>query len=201
MQHLLIATKNAHKTREIAQILGSGWVVTDLTAHAEIPAVEETESTFAGNAALKAVAVSLRFDGMVLADDSGLEVDALNGEPGVRSARYAGDGAYDEANREKLLRELERTGARGRARTARFRCAMALAQRGRVVGECDGTVEGVIINQAKGDGGFGYDPLFVPEGFCETFAQLPAETKNAMSHRGRALESALRLLESRKDAS
>jgi len=189
MNHsLLIATRNAHKTREIALILGEHFQVTDLTAHPEIPATVESGSTFLENATLKAVEASLLFEGLVLSDDSGLEVDALGGAPGVYSARYAGENADDAANRRRLLEELARVDARGKARTARFHCVMVLAERGKVIDAFDGAVEGIIINQEKGEGGFGYDPLFVPEGFCETFAQLPDTAKNGISHRGRALE-------------
>lgn len=186
MPALLIATKNAHKTAEIAAML-PGWEVSDLTAFPEIPAPEETGATFAENAAIKAQAASQRFPGLVLSDDSGLEVDALAGAPGVISARYAGPAATDAENRALLLRELDATGARGKARTARFRCVMVLAEGGLLLGTFEGAVEGVIINQEKGGGGFGYDALFVPEGHCETFAQLPSETKNQLSHRARAL--------------
>jgi XTP/dITP diphosphohydrolase len=196
MQHLLIATKNAHKTREIAEILGDGWRVTDLTAHPEIPGAAETGETFAENAALKAVHASLVFDGLVLADDSGLEVDALGGAPGVRSARYAGEGSSDADNRAKLLQALAAAGTRGDQRGARFRCAVAVARTGSVLAECDGVVNGIIIDQPRGEGGFGYDPLFVPVGFRETFAQLPAVIKNALSHRGRAMERARAFLDS-----
>lgn len=194
MPRLLIATKNAHKTAEIRAILGGAWEVSDLTAHPEIPAPEETGTTFAENAAIKAIAGSLLFPGIVLADDSGLEVDALGGAPGVYSARYAGPDATDADNREKLLRELATDGARGKERSARFRCVLALAEKGTVLGTFDGAVEGIIINQEKGEGGFGYDPLFVPAGHCETFAQLPSEVKNQQSHRGRALAKAREFL-------
>lgn len=193
---LLIATKNAHKTAEIAAML-PGWEVSDLTAHPEIPAPEETGATFAANAAIKALAAAARLDGLVLSDDSGLEVDALGGAPGVISARFAGPQATDADNRARLLRELAADGARGKARSARFRCVMALAERGTVLGTFDGAVEGVIINAERGTGGFGYDALFVPEGFCETFAQLPATTKNQLSHRARALAKVAAFLASR----
>lgn len=186
MPALLIATKNAHKTAEIAAML-SGWDVSDLTAHPHIPAPDETGATFAENAAIKALAAAEHFAGLVLSDDSGLEVDALGGAPGVISARYAGPTATDADNRARLLREMSAQGARGQARTARFRCVMVLVEAGTVHGTFDGAVEGVIINQEKGDGGFGYDALFVPEGHCETFAQLPSTTKNQLSHRARAL--------------
>lgn len=197
MPRLLIATKNAHKTAEISAIFGPEWEVSDLTAHPEIPSPEETGETFAENAAIKALAAAERFDGWVLSDDSGLEVDALDGAPGVRSARYAGEGASDADNRARLLRELESSGARGKARTARFHCVMVLAESGHVLGTFDGAVEGIIVNQEKGVGGFGYDPLFVPEGYCETFGQLPVEVKNQLSHRARALEKVKQFLVSR----
>jgi XTP/dITP diphosphohydrolase len=198
MRPLLIATKNSHKTAEIRAILGGAWDVTDLNAHPEVPAPEETGATFAENAAIKAVAASLIFQGIVLSDDSGIEVDALGGAPGVRSARYAAENenanSTDAENRAKLLRELEAAGARGKQRSARFRCVMALAENGETIGTFDGAVEGIIINSERGDGGFGYDALFVPEGHCETFAQLPAELKNQLSHRARALEKVRRWL-------
>lgn len=196
MPRLLIATKNAHKTGEIAAML-PGWEVSDLTAHPEIPAPDETGTTFAENAAIKALAGSALFPGLVLADDSGLEVDALGGAPGVYSARYAGPQATDADNRTKLIQELAAEGARGKARTARFRCAMALAEKGEILGAFDGAVEGIIVNQEKGEGGFGYDPLFVPEGYCETFGQLPASTKNQLSHRARALADVVKFLAQR----
>ena len=188
MPRLLIATKNAHKTAEIAAMLGPGWDVTDLNAYPEIPAPEETGETFAENAAIKALAASRLFTGLVMADDSGLEVDALGGAPGVRSARYAGPQATDADNRAKLLHEL--ANFRGKERAARFRCVLVLAEDGEPRATFDGAIEGVIINAGRGDGGFGYDALFVPDGCCETFAQLPASTKNTLSHRARAMEKA-----------
>jgi len=196
MPRLLIATKNAHKTEEIRAILGAEWEVTDLNAHPEVPAPEETGATFAENAAIKAVAGSQLFRGYVLSDDSGLEVDALGGAPGVISARYAGPKANDADNRARLLRELAADSVRGKARSARFRCVMCVARDGAVLGTFDGAVEGVIINQERGEGGFGYDSLFVPAGYCETFGQLSAETKNKESHRARALAKAQEFLRS-----
>ena len=189
---LLIATRNAHKTAEIQAILASDWELGDLNAHPDVPSPDETGETFSDNAAIKAVAASRSFEGWVLADDSGLEVDALAGAPGVRSARYAGPGATDADNREKLLGAL--AGVRGKARSARFRCAMVLAKAGVVLGTFEGAIEGVLINSERGEGGFGYDALFVPEGYCETFAQLPSSTKNALSHRARALAKAAAFL-------
>lgn len=182
---LLLATRNAHKTREVREILGAGWIVADLTAHPEIADVEETGATFEENARLKAVAAARHFDGWVMADDSGLEVDALGGAPGVRSARFAGDGATMAGNRALLRERLAGVPAGDRA--ARFRCALALARDGEVVAVFDGVVEGTVIDVERGGGGFGYDPLFVPEGHDRTFAELPAAVKHTLSHRGRAM--------------
>jgi XTP/dITP diphosphohydrolase len=156
-----------------------------LTAHPEITPAEETGATFSENAALKAVGASRFFDGLVIADDSGLEVDALGGAPGVVSARYSGVGATDATNRAKLLAELGKTGDAPRA--ARFHCVIALARGGGVVATFDGAVEGRIMDMERGDGGFGYDPLFVPDGCGQTFAELSAAVKNSLSHRARAL--------------
>ncbi|EDY17141.1 non-canonical purine NTP pyrophosphatase, rdgB/HAM1 family [Chthoniobacter flavus Ellin428] len=195
MPRLLIATKNAHKTEEIRAILGADWDVTDLNAHPEVPAPEETGATFAENAAIKAIAGSQLFPSYVLSDDSGLEVDALGGAPGVISARYAGPEATDADNRARLLGELAADSVRGKARSARFRCVMCVARDGAVLGTFDGAVEGVIINRERGEGGFGYDSLFVPAGYCETFGQLSAETKNKESHRARALAKAREFLQ------
>jgi XTP/dITP diphosphohydrolase len=199
MPRLLIATKNAHKTAEIRAILGAPWTVTDLNDHRSAISPEETGATFAENAAIKAAAASHTFPGLVLADDSGLEVDALGGAPGVYSARYAGPAATDADNRAKLLSELSADGARGKERSARFRCVLVLAQDGATLGTFDGAVEGVIINSERGEGGFGYDALFVPTGHCETFAQLPAEVKNRESHRARALAKAHEFLKTLAD--
>ncbi len=194
MSRLILATRNAHKTREIGRILGPGWSVADLNSFPMAPDIEETAATFAGNAALKALSISAAHSGWVLADDSGLEVDALHGAPGVFSARFAGADADDAANRAKLLQELDRVGACGPQRAARFRCAMVLARDGRVVETFEGTIGGAILSEERGQGGFGYDCLFVPEGFSQTFAELPEEEKNRISHRSRALAGAATLL-------
>ncbi len=184
-QRLLLATRNAHKTREVREILGAAWEVEDLTARPDLPEVEETGETFEENARLKAVAGSAHYDGWVLADDSGLEVDALGGAPGVRSARYAGDDADMAANRALLLERLREV--RGKERAARFRCVLALAKDGEVVRVFHGTIEGVVTPAERGSGGFGYDALFVPGGACRTFAEMTGAQKHALSHRGRAL--------------
>ena len=182
---VLVSTRNAHKLVEIRQILGPSFELLDLSSIPALGEVEETGTTFEENAALKALAASAHFDGWVLADDSGLEVDALGGAPGVRSARFSGEGATDVTNRALLLEKLATVPAD--QRSARFRCVIALARGGEVLAHFSGAVEGAIIQSEKGEGGFGYDPLFVPEGFGETFAELGAETKNRLSHRGRAL--------------
>jgi XTP/dITP diphosphohydrolase len=189
-QRLLLATRNAHKTREVREILGNGWVVEDLSVLPDRPEVEETGETFEENAKLKARAASPHYDGWVLADDSGLEVDALGGAPGVRSARFAGEAATMEENRALLLGKLRG----GENRAARFRCVLALARACEIVRTFSGAVEGTIVADERGDGGFGYDPLFVPEGGTRTFAEMSAAEKHALSHRGRALRAAAEYL-------
>jgi XTP/dITP diphosphohydrolase len=184
-ERLVIATRNAHKVFEIREILGTEFAVEDLSSIPDAPEVEETGATFEDNALLKALAISKCCDAWVAADDSGLEVDALGGAPGVYSARFSGPGATDASNRTLLLEKL--SGIRGKARSARFRCAIALARKGEKHAVFHGAVEGVIVNSEKGSGGFGYDSLFVPEGYCETFAELDAAVKNSLSHRARAL--------------
>lgn len=186
MRQLLLATRNAHKPREFSEILGPDFAVRDLSVEADAPVVEETGSTFAENAILKAVAISNWFGGLVVADDSGLEVDALNGAPGVFSARYAGEDATDQENIARLLAELHRSGARSPF-TARFRCVLALARDGEVLETFEGAVEGTIVEPARGEGGFGYDPVFQPAGLTQTFGEISPEEKNRMSHRARAI--------------
>jgi len=194
MHHLLIATRNRHKTGELAALLGTTFQVEDLTTHPDMPEIEETGVTFLENATLKALAASRYFGGdlLVLADDSGLEVDALGGEPGVRSARYSGQGATDLKNLELLLARMQDSVDR----TARFRCAIAIAQNGKLVADFQGACEGRIIAEPKGFQGFGYDPVFVPEGETQTFAELSVDVKNRISHRGKATQLALGWLRS-----
>lgn len=187
MHQLLLATRNSHKTREFAAILGAGFVVRDLSDGSEAPEVEETGATFAENAILKAVTISKQFSETVVGDDSGLEVAALGGAPGVYSARYAAANATDEENIARLFSELRRSAA-APPFTARFRCVLALARRGEVLGTFEGVVEGTIVDSPRGTGGFGYDPVFQPAGFTETFAELSAAEKNRISHRARATE-------------
>ena len=175
---LIVATHNQNKIREIGEIL-PGWQISAVDS-----AAEETENTFSGNALLKARALSPRFPGAwILADDSGLEVAALDGAPGVLSARYAGEDGNTPKNNALLLKNL--TGITDRR--ARFSCAIALIAPDGSEHVFEGHCPGSIITELRGKGGFGYDPLFIPEGFDKTFAELSPEEKNAISHRGRAL--------------
>jgi len=183
-----VATRNAHKTREIQHILGSGFSVRDLRAYPQISEIIETGTSFEENAKLKALGVSTKLPGLVIADDSGLEVDALGGAPGIHSARYAGANATDTEKIDKLLEELARVRAKNDSRRARFHCLLALARNGEVLGVFEGTVEGQITQQPRGSHGFGYDPIFVPKGFERTFGELGPAEKNQLSHRARALE-------------
>jgi len=185
---LLVATRNRHKTREIQHILGPEIIVRDL-ADTEVPEIRETGTSFEENAKLKALAASRQLPALVIADDSGLEVDALGGAPGIYSARYAGANATDRDKIDKLLRELARVRATGDGRRARFRCVVALACNGDLLGIFEGTVEGRITDTARGDSGFGYDPIFVPDGFQQTFGELPMEVKNNISHRAKAIRA------------
>ncbi len=188
MSPLLIATKNAHKTQEFRALLSDRFEVSDLCAHPGVSAPEEAGRTFAENAGIKALSASKRFQGLVLADDSGLCVDALRGAPGVLSARYAGPAATDAENRAHLLSALAAfPGAH--QRRARFQCALVLARDGQLLGVFQGAVEGVLLAAEQGRGGFGYDPLFVPDGFEDSFGVLPSEVKNSISHRSRALQA------------
>ena len=202
MQHLIVATRNAHKAREIQRILGPDFAVRDLSDYPQISKTAEMGKTFEENAILKAAAASKELPGLVIADDSGLEVYALDGAPGIYSARYAGQNASDKENIDKLLGELSRramwhnfascdSGAGQVANlrhfaSARFCCVIALAHEGELLGTFEGTVEGTIVERASGSHGFGYDPIFVPNGFGQTFAELPAEVKNNISHRTQA---------------
>ena len=184
---LVLATRNQHKTREVAQLLGGEHRLIDLGAFPVTEMPDETEDTFAGNAVLKAMTVSKHRhvrDRLVIADDSGLEVDGLEGAPGIYSARYAGENATDLENVNKLLSELA---IESRKRSARFRCVIALARNGSLLGTFEGSVEGKITDGPHGTNGFGYDPVFRPNGYRETFAQMPSDLKNKISHRAMAI--------------
>ena len=198
MIELVVATRNRHKAREIQHILGPEFKVRDLGAHPDVTEIRESGTSFQENAKLKALAASRQLPALVIADDSGLEVDALGGAPGIFSARYAGANATDRAKIDKLLRELARVSSTGDERPARFRCVVALARNGDLLGTFEGKVEGRITDKARGDSGFGYDPIFVPDGFEQTFGELPTQVKNTISHRAkaiRALADRLRRLE------
>lgn len=190
--NLVIATGNAHKTAEIREMLADYATVTDLSdpAFADLPEIIEDGKTFEDNSVIKSRTISKLTDAYVLADDSGLEVDSLNGAPGVMSARYSGEGATDATNRAKLLATLDQKNFTDPAdRRARFRCVLSLARDGVVVAIWHGTLEGTILDQELGDGGFGYDSLFKPERFDKSLAQLSPAEKNAISHRGRTVQS------------
>lgn len=189
MTELVVATRNEHKTREIQHILGPEFKVCDLGAHPEVPELRESGTSFEENAKLKALAASRHLPALVIADDSGLEVDALGGAPGIYSARYAGANATETDKIDKLLRELDRIRATDDRRRARFRCVVALARNGDLLGTFEGTVEGRITHKARGDSGFGYDPIFIPEGFEQTFSEVPPEVKNTISHRAKAIRA------------
>ena len=184
---LIVATRNTHKTREIEQILGSKLTVRDLTEHPEISEIMESGTSFEENAKLKAIAVSERLQGLVVADDSGLEVDPLGGAPGVHSARYAGADASPEKKIARLLDELAKIDAKSDQWRARFRCVLAVARGGRILATFEGVVEGKIAERPRGSHGFGYDPIFIPDGFEQTFAELPEEVKSNISHRAKAI--------------
>ena len=180
--NLYVATHNAHKLREIGEMLP------DFTILSEDPDVEETAPDFAGNALIKARAIAAYHAGCwVMADDSGLEVAALNGEPGVRSARYAGEPSSTPANNALLLKNLEGI----TDRRANFTCCVALVDPNGDEHVLTGRCYGTIALSESGAGGFGYDPMFIPDGYSKSFAELSSEEKNAISHRGRALAEVL----------
>ena len=194
MPHVLIATRNPGKLREIRQIAAR----TPLTWHAldefpDVPDAIENGSSFAENARLKALHYAAATGLCTLADDSGLEVDALGGAPGVHSARYAGSPRDDAANNRKLIRAL--ADVPGQRRTARFRCALAFARNGEVVLEAEGRVAGLVCDEPRGENGFGYDPHFLIPDLGRTAAEMSPEQKNARSHRGQALRAMLTQIE------
>lgn len=182
---LIIATRNVHKTEEIRHILGDRFEVLDVTSSLDLPEIEETGTTFLENARLKALGISRLIADWVLADDSGLEVDALGGAPGVWSSSYGGEEGNHAKNNERLMRDMT-----GKAeRSARFRCTLVLAKEGVEKAVFTGTVEGLVAESPSGDGGFGYDPLFIPEGHTATMADLGAEVKSTLSHRAVAIRA------------
>ena len=184
---LLIATRNQHKVEEIRAIfLQLDIEFVCALNYPDVPDVVEDGDTFEANAIKKAVTLARATGLWSLADDSGLEVNALNGAPGIYSARYAVEPPSYSANNRKLLKELEKTSDR----RARFRCVIALSSPSGRVKIVEGCCEGVIAREEYGRQGFGYDPLFIPDGFSQTFAEMDPDIKNSISHRGRALARA-----------
>jgi XTP/dITP diphosphohydrolase len=191
---LVAATRNKGKLSELRELLaGLPLEVVSLSDYPSLAEIEETGSSFAENAIIKAEAVAHHTGEMALADDSGLEVDALEGSPGIYSARYAGPGAGDEANNRKLLAELAVVA--DAKRTARFRAAIAVAAPGLPTRVAEGVCEGIIIHEPRGTGGFGYDPLFFVPEYGKSFAEMLPEEKNSVSHRARAMSGARQVLE------
>jgi len=191
---LLLATRNAGKAREYSLLLQrSPFELTTLDAEGIQEDIQESGKTFQENASLKAVgyAVDARF--LVIADDSGLEVDALGGAPGPLSARFGGKGASDRDKVDLLLSRLR--GVPWEKRSARFRCVIAIAAEGKVIGLCEGVCEGIISLEAQGEQGFGYDPVFYLPELRKTMAELSLEEKNRLSHRAKAAEQAVKLLQ------
>lgn len=184
---LLIATRNRHKLEEIQAILQAPeYELVCLADFPHIPEIEEDGTTIISNAVKKAVTGALATKLWSMADDTALEVEALNGRPGVLSSRYAGTPVNYEANNAKLLREL----AGVTNRRAIFRCVIALANPSGYTQIVEGECHGTIVNSPSGTGGFGYDPLFIPDGYTQTFAEMNAELKNNISHRAIALQKA-----------
>jgi XTP/dITP diphosphohydrolase len=187
MKKIIIATQNRGKAKDFEALFGPlGYEVLTLHDVAEDMDVEETGSTFEENALLKATALANHLQTIVIADDSGLEIDALDGRPGIYSARYAGEAKSDEANMEKVLKELETV--KESDRTARFVCAIAVASPSSKPFTVRGTCEGIIATERKGENGFGYDPIFYVPAENKMMAELTAEQKGAISHRGNALK-------------
>lgn len=187
---IVFATNNAHKLDEVRQVVGEKFEIVSLRECGIVEDIPENEPTLEGNALAKARYIYERTGFNCFADDTGLEVDALGGEPGVRSARYATEGHDDEANKRLLLERLQ--GEENRA--AQFRTAVALILGGKEY-LFEGIVRGDIATEQHGEGGFGYDPLFFPEGGDLTFAQMSSEEKNAISHRGRAVRKLAEFLQ------
>ena len=187
---LVFATNNAHKLREVSQVVGDRFTLVTPRECGIDEDIPEEQPTLEGNALQKARYIYARTGLDCFADDTGLEVDALGGEPGVRSARYATDGHDDEANKRLLLERMQGVEARG----AQFRTAIALIIGGKEY-LFEGIVRGNITTEEQGEGGFGYDPLFVAEGCEQSFAQISAEEKNAISHRGRAVRKLAEFLQ------
>jgi XTP/dITP diphosphohydrolase len=198
---IAIASRNPHKLREIARICAD-WPVAWLTIEnhpGPWPDVEEPFDTYLDNALVKARSVASALGEPALADDSGIEVDALGGKPGPRSARFAGEGATDEQNLQAMMQAL--AGIPGGGRIARYRCVAAIAwPDGREI-HADGTCEGILVGRRRGTAGFGYDPIFVPAGWEVTMAELPPEEKDRIGHRGRAMRALRQLVRESSEGS
>lgn len=189
MRQLVIATKNAKKLHELKRYLkGIKISVISLKEFDKSPRIVEDGSTFKANSAKKALIVSRWMGGLVLADDSGLSVKALNGAPGVRSSRFAGSAKSDRQNNRKVLKLLE--GLPISKRQAKFICAVAIADNGKIVNVIEESCDGLIAFEPKGSCGFGYDPLFLISKYNKTFGQLGLKVKDRMSHRSKALRKA-----------
>jgi XTP/dITP diphosphohydrolase len=188
MLKLVLGTRNPKKREELMSLLtGLPIEISTIEDYPGIPEVEEDGKTFRENAIKKATTLARQIDEWVLGEDSGLEVDALGGAPGVRSARYAGEKATYEENNKKLLKAIE--GVPPERRTARFRCVLALASPERLLIEVEGQCEGLIAQEPRGGYGFGYDPVFYLPAYRKTFAELGPEVKNKISHRAQALKT------------
>lgn len=182
--NIIFATGNKHKLQEAQQILGPEFTLRTSAESGITEDIPETSDTLKGNAIQKAMYIWDRLHTNCFADDTGLEIDALNGAPGVYSARYAGEKCSFQDNIVKVLKELEGVPA---PRTARFRCVVALVVDGQIT-TFDGIVEGEITLEPRGNGGFGYDPIFKPQGYDKCFSELSADEKNSISHRGMAMK-------------
>lgn len=189
LKDIVLATRNKKKLSELKRLLkGLGARVRGLDSLKGLPEVKEDRHTFEGNAVKKALEISKHVEGLVISDDSGLEVPALDNAPGIYSARYAGPGQDDNKNIAKLLKNLKNL--KDRDRKARFRCVICIAKGDRVIKIIKGAVRGRIALERYGMGGFGYDPVFIPKGFTKTFAQISQREKDKISHRGIALRKA-----------
>ena len=189
---IFLATNNIKNIKVLQQMLGSHWRVLDTSAMTEKPQWDETGSSFEENAKIKVDALTPFCDGLILGDDSGLEVDALDGAPGVYSSRYAGEDGNDAANNSKLIAALRDVPKE--KRSARFRCCLCLRDTDGTIHYFNGTCEGLIGFEQSGTGGFGYDPLFFPAGSDRTLAEHSAEEKNRISHRAKALQEFLKFM-------
>jgi len=193
---IIFATGNSHKLLEAQEILGPDFTLETPAGYGITEEIPETSCTIRGNALQKARYIFEKTGLPCFSDDTGLEVDALGGAPGVHTARYAGEGKDFNENVDKLLREL--SGTYGESRRARFRCCVALIEADGSEKVFDGTVEGFITETRCGTRGFGYDPVFRPEGFDKTFSELSQEEKNGISHRGRAMRALAEYLKTKK---